>query len=173
MIRLIERADAGVAVAARLAAYLSALGVLSIVVLLVASSLMRYVLGAPIPITEELAALLFLATAFLSLTYGFTERRHVRLELLWNLLPSPWREAAELLGLVLAVVALGFLINVTWSLGMYSYQSAGRSEMTEILLWPWRVLMPACLGLFLVAVVLRLLMQSITLASRIGQRSAC
>jgi TRAP-type C4-dicarboxylate transport system permease small subunit len=173
MIRLIERADAAVAVVARLAAYLSALGVLSIVVLLVASSLMRYVLGAPIPITEELAALLFLATAFLSLTYGFTERRHVRLELLWNLLPSPWREAAELLGLVLAVVALGFLISVTWSLGLYSLQSGGRSEMTEIVLWPWRMLMSGCLGLFLVAVVLRLLTQSIALVSRIGQRSAC
>ena len=85
---------------------MAGVGILAIVVLLVVSSLQRYVIGSPIPITEELAGLLFLGSAFLSLAYGFTQNRHVRLELLWRLLRSPWREVAELMGLVLAVVAL-------------------------------------------------------------------
>lgn len=150
---------------AELAAKVAALGILTIVGLLVLSSLQRYIAGAPIPVTEELAGLLFLGSAFLSLAFGFTENRHVRLELLWRMLSSPWREIAELVGLVLAVVALIFLIHVTYSLGADSLDGGHRSEMTEIMLWPWRMLIPAGLGLFLMAILIRLLVRILELCS--------
>ena len=147
------------------AARLAALGILAIVILLVLSSLQRYVAGAPIPITEELAGLLFLASAFLSLAYGFTENRHVRLELLWKLLRSPWREVAELTGLVFAVVALVALMVVTYELGVDSFDGGHLSEMTEIVLWPWRLVMTFGLGLLLLAIVVRIGRQGLDLAS--------
>ena len=147
------------------AARLAALGILAIVILLVLSSLQRYVAGAPIPITEELAGLLFLASAFLSLAYGFTENRHVRLELLWKLLRSPWREAAELTGLLFAVVALVALMVVTYELGVDSFEGGHLSEMTEIVLWPWRLVMTFGLGLLLLAIVVRIGRQGLDLAS--------
>ena len=160
IIRGLDRACTWLAdVAAKGAAY----GIMAIVVLLVLSSLQRYVIGSPIPITEELAGLLFLGSAFLSLAYGFTENRHVRLELLWKLLRSPWREAAELIGLVLAVVALIALIIVTYQLGAESFHGGHLSEMTEIVLWPWRMVMSFGLGLLLLAIVVRLATRSLEL----------
>ena len=163
LVRLIAQMDVAVTWIAGVAAKLAAVGIFAIVVLLVASSLLRYVAGSPIAVTEELAALLFLGSAFLSLAFGFTEQRHVRLELFWKQLPSPWREIAEILGLLMAVVALGFLITVTWSLAVYSFEGASRSERTEILRWPWRVLSPCSLALFLAAVVVRVLARTVAL----------
>ena len=165
MISLIHGLDRACTWLANLAAKLAAAGILAIVILLVLSSLQRYVMGAPIPITEELAGLLFLGSAFLSLAYGFTENRHVRLELFWRLLPSPWREIAELLGLVLAIVALVALILVTYQLGAESFQGGHLSEMTEILLWPWRMIMSFGLGLLLLAIIVRIAMQTQALIS--------
>jgi len=165
MITVIEALDRACTWLAGWAARLAACGILAIVILLVLSSLQRYVAGSPIPITEELAGLLFLASAFLSLAYGFTENRHVRLELLWNLLRSPWREAAELAGLILAVVALVALIIVTFELGVDSFDGGHLSEMTEILLWPWRMVMSFGLGLLLIAVIVRIGRQGLELAS--------
>jgi TRAP-type transport system small permease protein len=165
MISLIHALDRACTWLAGLAARVAALGILAIVVLLVLSSMQRYVMGAPIPITEELAGLLFLASAFLSLAYGFTENRHVRLELLWRMLRSPWREVAELVGLLLAVVALVALIIVTIQLGTDSFRGGNLSEMTEILLWPWRMLMSFGLGLLLLAIIVRIAMQSLELVS--------
>jgi len=165
MISLIRALDRACVWLADAAAKIAAVGILAIVVLLVLSSLQRYVIGAPIPITEELAGLLFLGSAFLSLAYGFTQNRHVRLELFWRLLRSPWREIAELLGLVLAVVALVALIIVTYQLGAESFQGGHLSEMTEILLWPWRMVMSFGLGLLLLAIVVRIATQTLALIS--------
>ena len=150
---------------ADVAAKMAGVGILAIVVLLVLSSLQRYVVGAPIPITEELAGLLFLGSAFLSLAYGFTQNRHVRLELLWRMLRSPWREVAELVGLVVAIVALIALIIVTYQLGADSFRGGHLSEMTEIVLWPWRMVMSFGLGLLLLAIVVRLATRTLELVS--------
>lgn len=162
IVRVLDRACAWLA---ELAAKMAGIGIVAIVVLLVVSSLRRYVLGSPIPITEELAGLLFLGSAFLSLAYGFTQNRHVRLELLWKLLRSPWREVAELMGLVLAVVALIALIIVTYQLGAESFRGGHLSEMTEIVLWPWRMVMSFGLGLLLLAIVVRLATRTLELVS--------
>ena len=163
MFAVIRSLDRACTWLAELAAKLAACGIVAIVVLLVLSSIRRYVAGSPIPITEELAGLLFLASAFLSLAYGFTQNRHVRLELLWKFLRSPWREAAELIGLVLAIIALVALIIVTYELGIDSLRGGHLSEMTEIVLWPWRLIMSFGLGLLLLAIVVRLARQGMEL----------
>jgi len=154
-LRLAEGLQALTAGAARWLAYASAAGILLIVVLLVTSSLKRYLFQQPIHVTEELGGLLFLGTTFCGLVYGFTQNRHVRLELFWRLLPHPWRELMEVLGYVLCLVALGVIIKQTWATTVFSYEIQGRSVMTEILLWPWRLLIPAVLLLLALAVFSR------------------
>ena len=136
-------------------AYLAAAGIFFIAALVTVSSLRRYLLNSPIPETEELGGLLFLATTFLALPYGLSRGRHVRLELLWRFLPAPWRNAFSLLGYLLAIVALAMLIRVTWVTAISSWEMGNRSVMTEIVLWPWRMLMPLSLGVMLAAMVLR------------------
>lgn len=135
--------------------WLSAIGILGIALLLAGSSLRRYLFDAPISVTEELGGLLFMATTFLALTAGFLRGRHVRLELLWRALPPRTAAISEFVGLLTALFALGILVDETWKATLFSYELGGRSVMTELLLWPWRLIMPVTLGLMAIAVALR------------------
>jgi TRAP-type C4-dicarboxylate transport system permease small subunit len=149
------RLEVAVARLALWCAYLAALGIFGIVALLVTSSLKRYLFHTPIHVTEELGGLLFLATTFLAVTHGFVRNRHVRLELLWRVLPGRWRRLFEVLGHLMALLALAILIRETYAMAEFSYELRARSVMTELLLWPWRLLIPATLSLLLLAVALR------------------
>lgn len=153
--KITSRAEHVVARIAEICAGASALGILGIVILLTASSLKRYVLNSPISVTEELGGLMFMATTFLALTWGFVRGRHVRLELLWRVLPPKLAGAFEVIGLVAAVAGLGILAIETWNATLLSYELQGRSVMTELLLWPWRLIMPLTLFLLIAAILLR------------------
>jgi TRAP-type C4-dicarboxylate transport system permease small subunit len=154
-LRVVEAIQDMLVAVARWCAYLSAAGIFVIVALLVTSSTKRYLFQQPIHVTEELGGLLFLGTTFFGITYGFVRNRHVRLELLWRYLPYPWRQWLEVLGYLLCMLALALLIQQTWAMTAFSYELQGRSVMTDILLWPWRLIMPAILFLLLVAIVVR------------------
>jgi len=150
-----EGAERLLATIGRACAWIAAGGIFAIVALLVASSAKRYLLAQPIHVTAELAGLLFLASTFLGLTYCFVLDRHVRLELLWRHLPYPWRSLFEVAGYALSALALILLVRQTWVLTVFSYERQGRSVMAELLLWPWRLLLPATLTLLLGAIVTR------------------
>ena len=157
VVRRIELIQQYIAHVARWSAYLSAMGIFFIVMLLVGSSLKRYLFQQPIHVTEELGGLLFLATTFLGLTYGFVRNRHVRLELFWRKIPSPWNKITEAVGYVLCIAALTILVSETWALTVFSYDIQGKSVMTEFLLWPWRMIIPTILTFLGLAIFVRLL----------------
>ena len=149
-------------------AYAAAGGIFLIVALLVTSSTKRYLFQEPIHVTEELGGLLFLGTTFCGLTFGFVRNRHVRLELLWRYLPYPWRQLLEVLGYVLCILALLMLVHQTWAMTAFSFELQARSVMTEILLWPWRLLMPAMLSLLVLAIAVRAMVTVLRVA--VGER---
>lgn len=153
--KLTSRAEHVVGRIAEVCAGAAALGIFGIVVLLTASSLKRYLFHSPISVTEELGGLMFMATTFLSLAWGFIQGRHVRLELLWRVLPPKAAGTFEIIGLVAAIIGLGILANETWLATLLSYDLQGRSVMTELLLWPWRLIMPLTLLLLIAAIALR------------------
>lgn len=153
--KITSRAESVVSRIAEVCAGVAALGIFGIVILLTASSLKRYLLNSPISVTEELGGLMFMATTFLSLAWGFVRGRHVRLELLWRVLPPKLAGTFEIVGLVAAIIGLGILANETWNATLLSYDLRGRSVMTELLLWPWRLIMPLTLLLLIAAIVLR------------------
>ena len=155
--RRIELIQQYIAHVARWSAYMSAIGIFFIVLLLVGSSLKRYLFQQPIHVTEELGGLLFLATTFLGLTYGFVRNRHVRLELFWRKIPSPWNTISEAIGYVLCIGGLTILVRETWALTVFSYDIQGKSVMTELILWPWRLIIPAILTFLGLAIFVRLL----------------
>ena len=157
LVRKIELIQQYIAHVARWSAYVSAVGIFSIVLLLVGSSLKRYLFQQPIHVTEELGGLLFLATTFLGLTYGFVKNRHVRLEVFWRKIPSPWNNVTEAIGYVLCIGGLTILVRETWALTAFSYDIQGKSVMTELLLWPWRLIMPVILTFLGLAIFVRLL----------------
>jgi|TARA_B100001964_G_C14091273_1_gene534904 TRAP-type C4-dicarboxylate transport system permease small subunit len=157
VVRRVEVAQQYIALTARWGAYISAIGIFFIVLLLVGSSLKRYLFQQPIHVTEELGGLLFLATTFFGLTYGFVRNRHVRLELFWRKIPSPWNKISESIGYVLCIGALVILVRETWLLTIFSFDIQGKSVMTELLLWPWRLIIPTILAFLGLAIFVRLL----------------
>ena len=157
VVRRIELIQQYIACVARWTAYISAIGIFFIVLLLVGSSLKRYLFQQPIHVTEELGGLLFLATTFLGLTYGFVKNRHVRLEVFWRKIPSPWNNISEAIGYVLCIGGLTILIRETWALTVFSYDIQGKSVMTELILWPWRLIIPVILTFLGLAIFVRLL----------------
>lgn len=160
-----ERIQAVIEALARLAACLAALAVVGITALLVVSSIKRYLFSTPIPETEELSSLLFLAMSVLAIPCGLYRGRHVRLDLAWRHLPIRWRLGLEAIGLVVACLALGLLVRETLLSTFFAYQIGARTDMNEIRIWPWQLLLPAGLVLFLAGLAARAAVVGLRLAA--------
>lgn len=132
------------------------LAVAGMVVLLAGSSLGRYAFDKPIPVTEELGALLFVTLAFLSVTEGFMADRQVRIQVVWRLLPPRIKGWAMVVGHGLSVIGLTIIIWATWDFAWFSYQVGAETYITEILVWPWMMLVPVALAILVLATVVRM-----------------
>lgn len=145
------------ALAARLLASLAALAVAGIVVILVFSSLQRYLLDRPVPATEELAAYLFVACAFLSMMDGLVNGRHIRLLPVWRNMPAKLQGWALIAGHLLAITILLLPVRETFNFAWQSYQFGARSYVANLLEWPWMMIIPFSLATLAVAIFARML----------------
>ena len=141
----------------RLLTAAAALSVGGIVIILVFSSMQRYILASPIPETEELAAFLFVALAFFSITEGFMSDRQIRIALVWRKLPQAMQGWMMILGHVLTIVVVGILIQQLFDFAWQSYQFNSRSYVADIIEWPWMMIMPFSLFVMCLGVVARIL----------------
>jgi TRAP-type C4-dicarboxylate transport system permease small subunit len=148
--RCIERISQALGVAA-------AAAVAGIVVLLAGSSIQRYLIGNPIPITEELVALLFAALSFLSIAEGFVRNQQIRLEIVWRRLPPVAQGWAIIIGQFFSLAVIILLGRWTFDFAFTSLELGSRSYVSEILLWPWMMLVPVSLGVLALAVFVRAL----------------
>lgn len=139
----------------RLLAVASALALVVIVVLLVASSVRRYLLGAPLPITEEFSALLFSAISFLAVAESFRQDRHIRLSLLWRRLPARLQGWAMVAGHVFSLIVIVGLAYWTAQFALTSQALGSRSYVSGLTLWPWMMLIPVSLAALVLAIVVR------------------
>lgn len=151
---VVERASGLVS---RLLAVASALALAVIVVLLVASSVRRYLLGAPLPVTEEFSALLFSAVSFLAVAEGFRQDRHIRLSLLWRHLPARLQGWAMIAGHVFSLAVILWLAYWTAQFALTSQMFGSRSYVSGLTLWPWMMLIPVSLAALVLAIVIRAL----------------
>lgn len=151
-----SRAERVMAIVCWIQASAASLAVAGMVLLLVGSSLRRYVFGKPIPVTEELGALLFVTLAFLSVTEGFMADRQVRIQVVWRLLPPRIKGWAMVVGHGLSVIGLVIIIRATWGFAYFSYQVGAETYITEILVWPFMMLIPVSLAILVVATLVRM-----------------
>ena len=154
---LVERTEAVSHWVARAMTAVSAIAVAAIVVVLVVSSLQRYLLSDPIPATEEMAAYLFVAMSFLAMVGGMVERRHIRVLIVWRLLPARVQAWAMLIGHLGAIVVLAILFWQTFEFASASYRFGARSYVADLLEWPWMMLIPGSLALLALAIAVRTL----------------
>ena len=128
-----------------------------LVTLLVSGSLGRYLFNAPIAITEELGALLFITLGMLALTEGFVEDRQARIQIVWRLLPRHFRGWAIIVGHGLSIIILAVCVGETFKFAYFSFEVNSKTYIADILLWPWMMLIPFSLGMLALATLVRML----------------
>lgn len=121
------------------------LGVLGGVVmtgLIFVSTLMRYLGGSPLRFSDELAGLLFLSLTFLCLPYVLDKGRHMRIEILLNLVPAPMARIMDVIGTITLVTFCVVFAYEAWDFMDFSRSISSRADISGILLWPWMAIMP-------------------------------
>lgn len=110
------------------------------------------------PGATEYAEVLLCAVVFLGMLPAETTRVHVRTPLLVDRLRPRSATIARCAGLAVAVAILAWTVAVTFEGGLESMRSNEvRFGTKEVPLWPFRLLIPVCLG----ALAMRLLLDLI------------
>lgn len=156
---MLSAANRAVEAVCRFGLVLGAAATAIIFALLAGSSIQRYLVGSPVPYTEELAGLLFVVTSLAAVPYGVVTGQHIRLLLAWRKLPQPLASWLALAGDLLGVAVLWVLIRQMIAFAEYSREVGSRTEIAELLLWPWMYFMPAALGLLALAMLFRALVR--------------
>lgn len=110
--------------------------------LIFVSTLMRYLGGSPLRFSDELAGLLFLSLTFLCLPYVLDKGRHMRIEILLNLVPAPMARIMDVIGTITLVTFCVVFAYEAWDFMDFSRSISSRADISGILLWPWMAIMP-------------------------------
>jgi len=104
------------------------------------SAVMRYVVGAPFPFTEELVGLFFSALIFLALPYVTLHRQHIEVTLLTDRFPPAIRRWTDRLANGLIILFAIWFGSYAFDFAYVSYQVKARTDIASIVLWPWMAL---------------------------------
>lgn len=140
----------------RFLSWLAALALAATTILIVTSSLLRYVVGKPIHFTEEVGALLFFSACILSLSHSFTINKHIRISILLDQLPKTKANILEILAILASLVFLFFFIKESWVYTAETYEFKSVSPDANIRLWGWMALMPLGTAIFFVNMLIKL-----------------
>jgi len=125
--------------------------------LVLVSTLLRYIAGHPLSFSDELAGLLFLTMAFTTFPHVLNKSGHISLDLVVKKLPYSFQKACVVLAaLIFAAFAITFTYQA-WQFMAFSKMISSRTDVSGILLWPWMALMPASMILCIVVEVKKLL----------------
>ncbi len=81
-------------------------------VILAIQVFMRYVMGASLYWSEELARYMFIWLIYLSISYGSHQMRHIKLDAALGLFPAPLRKYVIIVG---DIMFFGFALYVIWT----------------------------------------------------------
>ncbi|UTW14471.1 TRAP transporter small permease [Marinobacterium rhizophilum] len=115
--------------------------------IILVSTLLRYLAGQPISFSDELAGLLFLTMAFSTFPHVLNKSGHISLDLLTERMSPGMRKICSLFS---AAIFIAFAITFSyqaWGFMDFSRLISSRTDVSGILLWPWMALMPASMVL--------------------------
>ncbi|WP_244613048.1 TRAP transporter small permease [Modicisalibacter radicis] len=130
--------------------YIAVVGGMFMAALVFVSTIMRYLFGAPISFSDELAGLLFFSLAFMTLPHVMLEKKHVSIDFISKSCSPKIRSMFSVLASLVMIVFAVVFIYESWDFMRFSYQIDAKSDIGSILLWPWMLLMPLSMGLCLV-----------------------
>jgi TRAP-type C4-dicarboxylate transport system permease small subunit len=146
--RWLHRLGDGLLVLAGLANF----GIFVIVLLAVG---MRYVVGSPFAVTEELSGLLLAMSVFLVLPLTIIANLNIRVTLVTERLTGTVRRIAWIIGELILVAFLIVFANEAWKFYGTALRFNERSEQARLLLAPWKLATFAILALCVVCALWR------------------
>lgn len=126
---------------------------LVLICLLVVAQIVARQLGTMVPSADEFAAYAMAASGFLALPYALQRGAHIRVELLYRLLPSRARRAADVLS---TLVGLLIALYLAWYCALFVLESYEFNEVSSGLL-PipmWLPQLPMVFGTLVLAVAM-------------------
>ena len=121
--------------------------------LVMLSALMRYVVGAPLALTEELVGLLFASMAFLVWPLTTLRGEHISVTFVSDKLPTAvrrWLSGVSILSVIVFCIVFG---RDSYDFAMLTLKLGATSDVADIPLFPWMAIMPlVCLLVVLVLV---------------------
>lgn len=138
--------------------YLGVLSGIAMTLLILVSTLSRYLAGQPVSFSDELAGLLFLSLAFNTLPYVLNKSEHISLSLLTNRLPSGLQGICAIIAGAIFVAFATIFSYQAWQFMEFSRAIHSRSDISGILLWPWMALMPFSMALCILVELKKMLL---------------
>ncbi|MFP6850690.1 MAG: TRAP transporter small permease [Pseudomonas sp.] len=126
---------------------------LVLICLLVVAQIVARQFGSMVPAADEFAAYAMAASGFMALPYALQRGAHIRVELLYRLLPPAGRRAADVLS---TLVGLLIALYLAWYCTLFVLESYEFSEVSSGLL-PipmWLPQLPMVLGTLILSVAM-------------------
>jgi TRAP-type C4-dicarboxylate transport system permease small subunit len=130
------------------------------VVIITANVAMRYIFNAPLAWGEELNGLLLFLVLFLSMTYTWDQKKHIRMEIVYVLLKGRWRRFADWTTGITGIIFFGLLGTQCLFDIVYMIKTNERGEDLAIPLWIFRALAALISFVFVFKLVLYMILSS-------------
>lgn len=131
--------DRAIRMASTILSILSAVCVMSMMVLITADVMNRVLVGGSIPGVYELVETLVVLVAFLGLAIAERTNQNVRIELLTNRLPDRAARFLRVVGNVVGLVIVVLFAVATWETGVHALLANDtRQGLVNFPLWPAR-----------------------------------
>ncbi len=135
-------------------AYLSALLLISLVVLILVEIFIRYFFDMSTMIADEYSGYLYLASIFLGLAYTFTQDAHIRINIITSKLSKKANSIVDVVAGTITIALLTFALFRTILFTYDSYEMQMVSEaVSETPLYLTQIVMPIGIILFILAVI--------------------
>ena len=135
-------------------AYLSALIIMSLVMLILSEIVLRSFFDMSTMIADEYSGYLYLASIFLSLAYTFNEKAHIRINIVSSRLSLKSNRIIDIIAGFITLAVLSFLLYRTTLFVFDAYEFEMLSEaVSETPLYLTQIVMPIGIFLFILSVL--------------------
>lgn len=151
---------------AKLFFYVGVLSGIGMTLLILTSTLLRYIAGYPISFSDELAGLLFLTMAFTTFPHVLNRSGHICLDLIQNKLSFNLQRISRILAAIIFIVFAVVFAYQSWNFMSFSKLIGSRTDVSGIVLWPWMALMPLSMFLCILVELKKSLSKDVTTTHR-------
>lgn len=135
--------------------YLSALFIISLVLLILTEIFLRSFFDFSTMIADEYSGYFYLASVFLALGYTFRENGHIRINIITSKLSKGFNKKIDIFVSIIAIIILSFALIRTYLFTYDSYELEMLSEnVSETPLYLPQMFMPLGIFIFILACIL-------------------